>query len=82
MAQKPKQSSGYFIGARPGREVHHTAIEPPELGRRTVALDRQAFDRIGDREERNLARFRLEYGDAVEEVFVRTRSSAVDARQR
>ena len=69
------------IGARLRREIDHAAIEPPELGRRAVALDLELLDGVDDRIVRELPRLGLQHGDAVEEILVRSRSPAVDARQ-
>ena len=69
------------IAARFRREIDHAAIEPPELGRRAVALDLELLDGVDDRVVRHLPRLRLQHGDAVEEILVRSRSPAVDARQ-
>ena len=69
------------IGSRLRREIDHAAIETPELGRRTVALDLELLDGVDDRVVRHLPRLGLEHGDAVEEIFVRSRSPTVDARQ-
>ena len=69
------------IGARFRREIDHAAIEPPELGRRAVALDLELLDGVDDRVVRELPRLGLQHGDAVEEILVRSRSPAVDARQ-
>ena len=69
------------IAARFGGEIDHAAIEPAELGGWTVALDLEFLDRINDRVERHLPGLRLQYGNTVEEIFVRARPSAVDARQ-
>ena len=69
------------IAARLGREIDHAAIEPPEFGRRAVALDLELLDGVDHRVVRDLPRLRLQHGDAVEEIFVRSRSPAVDARQ-
>ena len=64
-----------------GRQVDHAAVEAAELGRRAVALDLELLDRVDDRKERDLARLGLQHRDAVEEVLVRARPAAVDARQ-
>ncbi len=69
------------IGARFRREIDHAAIEPPEFGRRAVALDLELLDGVDDRIVRELPRLGLQHGDAVEEILVRSRSPAVDARQ-
>ena len=42
------------IGARLRREIDHAAIEPPELGRRAVALDLELLDGVDDRIVREL----------------------------
>jgi hypothetical protein len=70
------------IRSGPGRQVDDAAVEAAELGGRAVAFDLEFLNRINHREERDLARLRLEHGDAVEEVLVRARPSSVDARQR
>ena len=63
-------------------EVHDAAVEPSELGGWTVGLDLEFLDGVDVRKERHLAGLRLEDGHTVEEVFVRPRAPAVDARQR
>jgi hypothetical protein len=69
------------IAARRGREIHHTAIEASEFGRWAVALDLELVDGVDHREVRHLPRLRLEHGDAVEQILVRSRSSPIDAGQ-
>ena len=81
VAKKLEHVAVNGIGARLRREIDHAAIEPPELGCRAVALDLELLDGVDDRIVRELPRLGLEHGDAVEEILVRSRSSAVDARQ-
>ena len=69
------------IGARFRREIHDAAVEPPEFGRRAVALDLELLDGVDDRVVRHLPRLGLEHGDAVEEILVRSRPPTVDAGQ-
>ena len=69
------------IGARFRGEIDHAAIEPAELGRRAVALDLELLDGVDDRVVRELPGLRLQHGDAVEEILVRSRPPAVDAGQ-
>jgi len=57
------------------------AIEAAEFGRRAVAFDLELLDRVDDRIDRDLSRFRLQHRDAVEQVLVGPRPAAVDARQ-
>ncbi len=66
-------------GAR--REIDDAAVEAPELGGRAVALDPEFLDRVDHGEECHLPRLWLQHRDAVEEILVRARPAAVDARQ-
>ncbi len=70
-------------GVRPGsrRQVHEAPVEPSKLRRHIVRLDGELLDVVDDGKERNLAGLRLQRRDAVEEVLVGTRTTAVDARQ-
>lgn len=70
---------GVAAGAR--RQVHHTAIEAAKLRRRTVALDLEGLNGIDDWKVRDLPRFRLQHRNAIEQVLVRPRPAAVDARE-
>jgi hypothetical protein len=65
----------------PVGQVDDAAVEAANW-RRTVALDAEVLDGVHVREERHLARLRLQHRDAVEQVFVRARAAAVDPRQR
>ena len=65
-----------------GGQVHHTAVEAPELGWRTVGFDLELLNGVDVRKECHLPRLGLQHGDAVEQVFVGPGPSAVDARQR
>ena len=67
------------VGARLRGQVDDAAVEPPELGRRAVALDLELLDRVDDGEEGDLPGLGLENRDAVEEILVRARPAAVDA---
>jgi hypothetical protein len=69
------------VGARLGRQVDDAAIEAAELGWRTVRFDRELLDRVDRREERDLTGLGLQHRDAVEQILVRARPSAVDARE-
>ena len=81
VAKKFEHVAAKGIGARFRREIDHAAIEPPELGRRAVALDLELLDGVDDRIVRELPRLGLQHGDAVEEILIGSRSPAVDARQ-
>jgi hypothetical protein len=70
------------IAARLGREIDDAAVEPPEFGRWAIALDLELLDGVDHGVVRHLPRLRLQHGDAVEEILVRSRPSPVDARQR
>ena len=62
------------IAARLGRQVDDAAVEAPEFGGRAVALDLELLDGVDVRKERDLAGFRLEDRDAVEEILVGPRA--------
>jgi hypothetical protein len=81
VAEKIKHIAVKRVAARLGGEVDDAAVEPPELGGRTVALDLEFLNRIDHRVVRHLSRLRLQHRDAIEEILVGSRSSAVDARQ-
>jgi hypothetical protein len=63
-------------------QVHDTAIEPPEFCRWAVGFDLEFLDRVDVRKERHLSRLGLQHRDPVEQILVRARPAAVDARQR
>ena len=69
------------VAAGLGCEIDHAAIEAPEFGRWAIALDFELLDGVDHRVVRDLARLRLQDRNAVEEIFVRSRSAAIDARQ-
>ena len=69
------------VRTRLGGEVDDPAVETAELGGWTVAFDLELLNRVDNRKERHLTRLRLQYRDAVEEVLVRPRAPAVDARK-
>ena len=81
VAEKFEPAAVKRVAARFGGEIHHTAVEAAELGGRAVALDLELLDGVDDRVERHLARFRLQHRNAVEEILVGARPSAVDAGQ-
>ena len=81
MAEEFEGAATQLVAARPGREVDDTAVEPPELRRRTVALDLEFLDGIDVRKERDLPGLRLQHRDPVEQIFVGARPATVDARQ-
>ena len=70
------------VAAGFGRQIDDAAVEASELRGRTIGLDLELLDRVDVREEGDLSGLGLQDGDAVEQVFVRARPSAVDARQR
>src|SRR5688572_11408115 len=81
----PRIASGapaQLVAPRFRRQVDDAAVEASELGRRAVALGPELLDRVYVGEERDLSRLGLEHRDAVEEILVGPRPSAVDARQR
>ncbi len=69
------------IAARLRREIDHPTIEPSEFGGRAVALDLELLDRVDHRVVGHLSRLRLQHRNAVEEIFIGSRSASVDARQ-
>ncbi len=69
------------VAARFGGEIHHAAVEPAELCGRAVALNLELLNGVDNRVVRDLARLRLQDGDAVEQILVRARPAPVDAGQ-
>ncbi len=70
------------VGAAARHDRHDPAIEPAELGRRTVGLDPHLVHRLDARHDRHLAGFGLQHRHAVHQILVGARSPAVDAGKR
>ena len=70
------------VAPGPGRQVDDAAVEAPELGWRTVALDFELLNGVDIWKEGDLARFGLQDRDAVEQILVGARPSAIDSWQR
>jgi hypothetical protein len=82
VAEELESGSVEGVAAGLGGQVDDAAIEAAELGGRAVAFDLELLNRIDVGEERHLAGLRLQDGDAVEEILVGPRTSAIDARER
>src|ERR1043165_2806032 len=79
VAQKLESGSVKIVCARLRRQVNDAAVEAAELSRRTVNFNFEFLNSFDDRKERNLTRFGFQNGNAVEQVLVRSRTTAVDA---
>ena len=79
VAEKLESGSVKVVSARLRCQVNNAAVEAAELSGRTVNLDLELLNGFDNREERYLTRLRLQHRNAVEEVLVRSRASAVDA---
>src|SRR5262249_957425 len=82
VAKEFKNRPVKFVRTGFGSQVHHAAVESPELGRRRIDLDLECRDGVDRRTEGHLSRLRLEGRNAVVKKFIDARTAAVDARQR
>src|ERR1041384_6819626 len=74
VAQKLERGSVKIVCAGLCRQVDDAAIKASELSGRTVDFYFEFLDGFDDRKERYLAGLRLQHGNAVEQIFVRSRS--------
>jgi hypothetical protein len=82
MAAERERRAVKRIAAGLRREIDNAAVEAAELGRRAVALDLEFLDGVDVGKERHLPGLRLQHGNAVEQILVGARPSAIDARKR
>src|SRR6185503_3276362 len=78
--QELERGAVELIAAAARGEVDDSAVVPPELRRRAVRFNLEFLDRVDHREVGDLTGLRLQHRYSVEQVFVRPRPAAVDAR--
>src|SRR5262249_23781844 len=81
VAQKFEDTAVEGSRATAAAEVYYSPVEAPELCGDVVALNVEFLNSINDGKKCNLARLGLQGADAIEEVFVRAGTAAVDSRK-
>ncbi len=78
---EPFGGSMKVVCARLRRQVNNAAVEAAEFSGRTVNFHLEFLNGFDDRKESYLARLRLQHGNAVEQILIRSRTPAIDARE-
>ena len=67
------------VCARLRCQVNNAAIKTAEFSRRTINFDPKLLNGFDDWKESYLSRFRLQSGNAVEQIFIRSWTPAIYA---